>query len=230
MPVRNRGAGRGRLLDEMLAEHVPADVYEKTAKAYRAKREQAESRLVQLEVDYDDPLEFLDKCSRIAGMLSYLHHRFNFEQRKNLVQIIFRRIDVQDRAIVGVELNPPFSMFFEKQVRKLFKHPPTSGTKQEDFEQIVRFTLSSQYEATQKRVGHLVESMTRNRFTHVRRAGLVTDVAEEVSVERWRTPKATPFPEVRLSIYNISRPRSSEGGNRPRNASRCCSRSAYDRR
>jgi hypothetical protein len=117
-----------RLLDEMLAERVPHGVYEKMEKTYRAKREQAEARLSQLEVDYGDPLDFLDKCAVVAGMLAYLHHRFNFEQRKNLVRALFRRIDVQDRGIVGVELNPPFSFFFEDNVRKLFKDGPVAGT------------------------------------------------------------------------------------------------------
>ena len=122
-----------RLLDEMLAERVPRGTYEKMEKAYRAKREQAEARLAQLEVDYADPLDFLDKCSVIAGMLAYLHHRFTFEQRKNLVRAVFHRIDVQDREIVGVELNPPFSFFFEDNVRKLFKNHPVAGTKQDGF-------------------------------------------------------------------------------------------------
>ena len=67
-----------RLLDEMLAERVPRGTYEKMEKAYREKREQAEARLSQLEVDYGDPLDFLDKCAVVAGMLAYLHHRFTF--------------------------------------------------------------------------------------------------------------------------------------------------------
>ena len=117
-----------RLLDEMLADRVLRSTYEKMEKAYRKKREQAEARLSQLEVDYGDPLDFLDKCVVVAGMLAYLHHRFNFEQRKNLVRALFRRIDVQDRGIVGVELNPPFSFIFDNSVRTLFKDHPVVGT------------------------------------------------------------------------------------------------------
>ena len=56
---------------------------------------------------------------------------------------------------MGVELNPPFSFFFEENVRKLFKHPPVSGTKQDGFEQIVRFTLSNEYAQTKEMVGRL---------------------------------------------------------------------------
>jgi DNA invertase Pin-like site-specific DNA recombinase len=147
-----------RLLDEMLAERVPRGTYEKMEKAYRVKREQAEARLAQLEVDYDDPLDFLDKCAVVAGMLAYLHHRFNFEQRKNLVRAVFHRIDVQDRAIVGVELNPPFSFFFDDSIRRLFEDHPAGGTKQEVFEQIVRFTLSNEYARTKETICRLAQA------------------------------------------------------------------------
>lgn len=141
-----------RLLDEMLAQTVTREVYEKMAKAYRARREQAEARLAQLDVNYDEPLRFVDQCSRLAGMLLQLHRRFTFEQRKALVRAVFKRIVVQDRAIVDVELNPPFSFFFEDTLRRLFKHPPAGGTKQEVFEQIVRFTLSSDFGRTKQSV------------------------------------------------------------------------------
>jgi hypothetical protein len=53
---------------------------------------------------------------------------------------------------VGVELNPPFSFFFEDNVRKLFKNHPVGGTKQEVFEQIVRFTLAAEYRQTKEEV------------------------------------------------------------------------------
>jgi len=145
-----------RLLDEMLARTVTREVYEKMAKTYGEKRQQAEARLAQLDVNYKDPLEFVDQCSRVAGMLLQLHHRFTFEQRKTLVRAVFRRIDVQDRAIVGVELNPPFSFFFDDTLRRLFKDPPAEGTKQEVFEQIVRFTLSSGYGPTKKSIESLM--------------------------------------------------------------------------
>jgi hypothetical protein len=149
-----------RLLDEMLAERMPRGTYEKMEKAYQEKREQAEARLSQLEVNYDDSLAFLDKCAAVAGMLAYLHHRFNFEQRKNLVRAIFHRIVVQDRGIVGVELNPPFAFFFDENVRKLFKHPPVAGTKQDVFEQIVRFTLADEYPRTKELVDQLTQVTT----------------------------------------------------------------------
>jgi hypothetical protein len=41
----------------------------------------------------------------------------------------------------------------------LFNPTPVVGTKQDDFEQVVRFTLSSQYEVTQNLVGRMVATM-----------------------------------------------------------------------
>lgn len=151
-----------RLLDEMLAQTLTRETYEKVAKTYREKRQQAEARLAQLDVNYKDPLEFLDQCSRVAGMLAQLHHRFTFEQRKKLVRAIFKRIDVEDRAIVGVQLNPPFSIFFEDTLRKLFKNPPSAGTKREIFEQIVQFTLSRDFDQARQSIDSML-SFTRPR-------------------------------------------------------------------
>ena len=151
-----------RLLDEMLAERVPRDTYEKMEKAYREQREHAEARLCQLEVDYGDPLAFLDKCAAVAGMLAYLHRRFTFEQRKNLVRAVFCRIDVQDRDIVGVEFNPPFSFFFGDTTRTLFKDHPVAGTKQDILEQIVHFTISSEYTQAKELVDRLTLAATQH--------------------------------------------------------------------
>lgn len=117
-----------RLLDEMLGQKTPREVYAKLEKSYRDKREQAEARLAQFSVDYADPLKFLDQCAALAGMLARLHREFDFKNKKSLLQAVFRRIEVEDRQIVGVELNPPFSLFFEDDLKKLFKHPPVAGT------------------------------------------------------------------------------------------------------
>jgi benzoyl-CoA reductase/2-hydroxyglutaryl-CoA dehydratase subunit BcrC/BadD/HgdB len=83
-----------KLLDEMLGGKLSRDIYEKTEKKYNDKRREAGARLSQLEVDYDDPLDFLDKCIVIGSMLSFLHQKFNFEQRKNLLKAIFEKIYV----------------------------------------------------------------------------------------------------------------------------------------
>jgi len=134
-----------KLLDEMLGGKIPREIYEKMEKKYTGQRREAEARLSQLEVDYEDPLDFLDKCIVVASMLSYLHQRFNYEQRKNLLKAVFEKIYVQDRAIVDVKLNPPFSFLMKDDIEKLFKDHPLGGTKEDVFEQIIRFTLSPQY-------------------------------------------------------------------------------------
>ena len=94
------------------------------------EKRQAEARLSQMEVDYDDPLDFLDKCIVVASTLLYLHRRFSFEQRKNLLRAVFERIEVEDRAIVSVKLNPPFSILMRDDLGRLFKDCPPAGTTQ----------------------------------------------------------------------------------------------------
>ena len=133
-----------RLLDEMLAGKVAREIYEKMEKKYAEKKREAEARLSQLEVDYDDPLDFLDKCIVIASMLLYLYQRFNYDQRKNLLKAIFERIYVQNRAIVDVKLNPPFSFLLKNDIEKVFKNHPTEGTKEDVFEQTVSYMGSDQ--------------------------------------------------------------------------------------
>ena len=135
-----------------LSGKVPQEVYEKLEGQYQKKRIAAEARLSQLEVDYGDPLDFLDKCILVASMLLYLHQKFDFEQRKNLSKAIFERIYVQDRAIVGVKLNPPFSFLMKDDLENVFKNPPPGHTKQDIFEQIITFTLSERYTGMKERI------------------------------------------------------------------------------
>lgn len=146
-----------KLLDEMLGKIVARGIYEKLSKRYTQKRKEAETRLNQLEVDYDDPLDFLDKYILISSMLSYLHQRFNYEQRKNLFKAIFERIYVRDKAIVEVKLNTPFSFLLKEDIQNLFKDHPTGHTKEDVFEQMKSFVLSEQYAEVRSLVDLLVE-------------------------------------------------------------------------
>jgi len=148
-----------KLLDEMLGGKVERSIYEKMEKRYADKKKEAETRLSQLEVDYKDPLDFLDKCIVVASMLSFFHQKFNFEQRKNLLKAVFERIYVQNRQIVDVKLNPPFSIFFKKDIEKVFKDHPTGDTKEDIFEQIVNFTLQDQYIAVKGLIESLVDKV-----------------------------------------------------------------------
>lgn len=147
-----------KLLDEMLEGKVPKDVCEKLEKKYQKEIVQAQARLSQLEVNYDDPLDFLDKCTVVASMILYLHRRFNYEQRKNLLKAIFERIYVKDKAITAVKLNPPFSFLFKEPLQRLFKDCPSGGTKQDIFEQIIAFTLSEQYPQIRTAVNQLIKN------------------------------------------------------------------------
>jgi len=144
-----------RLLDEMLAGKVARDLYAKMDRKYTEKRRETEARLSQLEVDYADPLDFLDKCIVVASMLSYLHQKFNYEQRKDLLRAIFEKIHVRDKAIVEVTLNPPFSILLKKDIERVFKNHPPGGTQEDVFEQLVQFTLSERYRATKDLVDYI---------------------------------------------------------------------------
>ena len=134
-----------KLLDEKLGGKTSSEIYEKMQKQYSEKRREAEARLSQLEVDYDDPLDFLDKCIVIGSMLSYLHERFDFKHKKYLLKAIFEKIYVRDRAIADVKLNLPFSILFSEDVRRLFEDSPSEATKQDIFEQLTKLTLIDKY-------------------------------------------------------------------------------------
>jgi len=146
-----------KLLDEMLGGKLSREIYEKMEKKYNEKRRAAEARLSQLEVDYDDPLDFFDKCIVVGSMLSFLHQKLKYEHRKNLLKAVFEKIYVKDRSIVDVKLNPPFSILLQKDIEKLFKDRPSLPTKEDVFEQIVGFTLSEQYSISKSLVNLLIE-------------------------------------------------------------------------
>lgn len=83
-----------KLVDEMLAGKVARDIYEKMAGRYAREGVEAETRLSQLEVDYDHPLDFFDKCFMVSSMLLFLHQRFSFDQKKTLLKTVFDKIYV----------------------------------------------------------------------------------------------------------------------------------------
>jgi DNA invertase Pin-like site-specific DNA recombinase len=146
-----------KLIDEKLEGRVEKDIYERMQKQYREKRTEAEARLSQLEVDYDDPLDFLDKCIVVASMLQFLHNKFKYEQKKQLLRAVFERINVSERAISDVKLNPPFSILLGDKIKTMFKDSPSEATKEDVFEQIVSFILSEQYVIIKSLVDHLTE-------------------------------------------------------------------------
>lgn len=139
-----------KLADEMLGGKMGRDVYERMQKKYTGERHAAEARLSQLEVDYNDPLDFLDKAIVVSSSLLYLHQRFKFDERKNLLKAVFERIIVKDKSIVDLKLNPPFSFLLGDEIKKLFDNIPSSAHNSKIFEQLIRFTLSEEYEEVHK--------------------------------------------------------------------------------
>ena len=47
-----------RLLDEMLSDKVPKDVYERIQRQFSQEKRALEARLATLEIDYKEPLDF----------------------------------------------------------------------------------------------------------------------------------------------------------------------------
>ncbi len=154
-----------RLVDEMLSNKIPRNAYEKLVKQYATKRREAESRLSQFEVNYEDITELLDKCIRVSSSLLELHRQLDFDKQKNMLRAIFAKIYVQDRAIVNVELNSPFSILLGDSTNTLFEDHPVGGTRQDVFEQLLAFTLSDSYAATKEQIGSLFD-LTDARETH----------------------------------------------------------------
>lgn len=151
-----------KLLDEKLSGKVPSEVYEKLEQKYREKREQAEARLSQFEVDYDDPLDFLDKSILVASMLLHLHGKFDFDRKKMLLKAVFEKIYVKNRAIVGVKLNPPFSYLLKDDIDNVFKDPPAGRTKQDILEQLIHFMITDRSAEVRCTVDTIVNATDRN--------------------------------------------------------------------
>jgi len=147
-----------KLLDEKVSGKVPENVYERLEKGYREKRISAEARLSQFEVDYEDPLDFLDKCIVVSSALLYLHQNFKFDQKKTLLKAIFAKIIVRDKMIVGVELNPPFSILLREDLERVFNNHPTGDPVKDVFEQLVSFILSRNYPEMERLVGSIIEN------------------------------------------------------------------------
>ena len=131
-----------KLIDEMLDNRVERETYETMIEKYQGRRREAEARLSQFEVDYKDPLDFLDKAIVVSSSLAYLHERFDFKHKKTLLKAVFERIEVREREIVNVKLNPPFSILLRDDLEKLFKESPSEATKQDIFEQLIGFRFS----------------------------------------------------------------------------------------
>jgi len=155
-----------KLLEERLDATVAPDIYQKMEKRLSDQISSLEGRLAQFRVDYDEPLDFLDKCITISSMLAFLHSRFSFSKRKQLLSAVFKRIYVRDKAIVDFKLNPPFSTLLKGDVEELFdKHTPGRSRK-DIIEQLLSFTLSEEYIETRKRVeaiGDLTKVRIRSR-------------------------------------------------------------------
>ena len=137
------------LADEFVGKTVSKDMYDRLAMKYQNQRKEAEARVAQLSVDYRDPLDFFDKAAVTSTALYYLHQRFRFRQRRTLLRAVFSSISVQNREIVGVELNPPFSMFIrndpEHGGNTPFEKPPVGHTRKDTFEQLVGFTPTEEF-------------------------------------------------------------------------------------
>ena len=99
-----------------------------------------------------------DRHILVASALSFLHERFNFKQRKDLLRAIFEKIYVQDRQIVDVKLNPPFSSLLKEDIDKLFKQIPSTPARKDIIEQIIGFIPLGRFVEVKELVNILVEN------------------------------------------------------------------------
>lgn len=146
-----------KLIDEKIDCKIDKDIYERLLKQYQNKRKAADSRLAQLEVDYEDPLDFLDKCIVVSSTLKYLHSKFNFKHKKQLLKAIFEQIYVKNKIISKVTLNPPFDILLGDKLKTLFEDRPSEAAYEDIFEQIVNFTLSEDYLIKQRSIDFLIK-------------------------------------------------------------------------
>ena len=79
-----------------------------------------------------------------------------------MLKAIFAKIYVQDRTIVGAELNPPFSFLLGDSMKTLFEDRPIGGTRQDILEQLLAFTLSGGYPDAKDRIRALFDLSRTN--------------------------------------------------------------------
>ena len=120
-----------KLADELISQSISREVHSKIQQKITEQKRATQERFAQLKVDYREPLDFLDKCIVVSSNLYHLHKKFKFQQRKNLLRAIFERIEVKDRAIVSVKLNPPVFLSaqgrFSWYVQRSSYQPDVSG-------------------------------------------------------------------------------------------------------
>jgi len=151
-----------KLLDEMISQKIQRNVYEKLSKQYAEKRRAAEARLSQLDVNYEEVPVMLEKYIEISKSLLKLHRELDFNDQKAMLKAVFAKIYVQDRTIVGWELNPPFSFLLGDSSNTPFDNHPTVRTRQDVFEQLLAFTLSEDYAAEKERIESLFDLTCTN--------------------------------------------------------------------
>ncbi|MCH8903555.1 MAG: recombinase family protein [Bacteroidetes bacterium] len=174
------------LADELVSKKISQRVYEKLQTSYMKKLNQAESRLSQLEVDYNDPLDFLDKSIVIASLLHQLHQRFNFNQKKNLMKAVFKKIEVEDKAIVNVEMNTPFSILLGDDLNNMFNDSLSVGIRKDDLEQIAKkmakklFKESSSVRIRKDDLEQIAKKMAKKLFKESSSVRIRKDVFEQI--------------------------------------------------
>jgi len=138
-----------KLADELVERDISRDVFKKLQQKITAEKNAVQERLSQLKVDYQEPLDFLDKCIVVASSLYHLHQKFDSKQQKKLLLAVFERIEIKNREIAYVKLNPPFSFLFEEEIGEMFKVVPECRRNRTNFEQLidnlVAFTLSPKF-------------------------------------------------------------------------------------
>jgi hypothetical protein len=102
-----------RLTDGFASGVIPQEQYRTLRAAYQAELDTARGRLAYLTAEIDADVDGLIALLDRADGLGLLYRAAVTEQdRKLLLNQVFKRIIVRNRDVVRMEYNPPFDLFF----------------------------------------------------------------------------------------------------------------------
>ena len=121
LQAQNRLAKLERVGKNLQQLAIEEEISFKDFKEHRARIE-AERANLKVVVDANTSRRSLLKADfevalQLASQLDFLFAKGNKDERRLLCQTIFRRVSVRDRKIVGVDLNPPFTLIASRAKR-----------------------------------------------------------------------------------------------------------------
>jgi hypothetical protein len=105
--LRDEEARLGRLL---ISNKISEDTYDQLRKEWQEKQRAIQIKIMDLERETNMCLDDLDAALLLLTKLSFLYKRLAEKERSILLQVLFKRIIVDEQGqIIDHELNSPFS-------------------------------------------------------------------------------------------------------------------------